>query len=317
MNDQWIRKAELLVVSGDTALDLSEFRIVFNIRNADVESPNNATIRVYNLSNETVRKISKGEFNQVVLNAGYVGGNFGAVFKGSIKQFRIGRESATDTYLDILAADGDIGYNQGIVNATIAKGRPIEEGLKAAVAAMPDLGLADGFITDKQHVTNLNPRGQVLFGMARARLRNYASTLDSTWSIQNGEVVVLKKSGYLPGEAVKINIGTGLIGMPEQTDEGIRLRCLLNSRIRIGGLVQLNNDEINQLMQQNPDAAPIPYNQWSGFQHNTALSVDRDGIYRAYVVEHEGDTRGHHWYTNLICLAVDMSANPDYAVKAP
>lgn len=316
MNNQWIRKAELMIFSGEKGLDLSQFRITFQIRNADVESPNSAVIRVYNMSKETVQKItSKGEYGDVILNAGYEGGNFGAIFKGTIKQFRFGRESATDTYLDILAADGDIGYNQGVVNATLAKGSTIEDSIKAAASAMPGVNPNVSVLqVDKQHLVNINPRGQVAFGMARAFLRNSASSLDATWSIQNGKIVMIDKAGYLPGEAVKINIGTGLVGMPEQTDEGIKLQCLLNSRIRIGGLVQLNNDEIIQLMQQSPDAAPIPFNQWAGIQYNALLS--KDGVYRAYVVEHEGDTRGHNWYTNIICLAVDLSAAADKAVKA-
>jgi hypothetical protein len=89
---------------------------------------------------------------------------------------------------------------------------------------------------------------------------------------------------------------------------------LLNSRIRIGGLVQLNNSEITQLMQQNPDAAPIRFNQWASFQPLAALSPD--GHYRAYVVEHEGDSRGQAWYTNIICLAVDPTAPPDQSVSS-
>lgn len=312
-NDQWIRKVELVLFSGEKGIDLSEFRITFQIRNADVENPNSANIRVYNLSQATIQTI-KGEYSEVILNAGYVNGNFGAIFKGTIKQFRIGKENATDTYLDILAADGDIGYNQGVVNTTLAKGSTIESAVTTAAGAMPGLQVDQtNIVIDKQHTPNI--RGVVMFGMARARLRNFASTLDSTWSIQNGKAVFVPRAGYLPGEAVKINVATGLIGLPQQTDQGIRLQCLLNSRIRIGGLVQLNNDEIIQLMQRDPNAAPIPYDQWAGFQYNAPLS--KDGIYRAYVVEHEGDTRGNPWFTDLICLAVDLSAEPSNAVKAP
>jgi len=132
-----------------------------------------------------------------------------------------------------------------------------------------------------------------------------ASSLDASWSIQKGEVVFLDNTGYREGEAVKLNVNTGLIGMPEQTDGGIRVQCLLNSRLRIGGLVQLNNEEVIQMMQRNPDSAPIAFNQWAGFQFQAALSPD--GAYRAFVVEHEGDTRGHSWYSNLICLAVNQT----------
>lgn len=310
--NQWIRRVNLVVFSGAKGLDLSDFRIRFSVQNADVETPNTAAIRVYNLSHTTVDQI-RGEFQEVTLNAGYEGdgSNYGVIFKGTIKQFRIGRENNKDTYLDILAADGDIGYNQGFVNASVAAGATPNDAISEAVAAMTGEGGYLPDFTDAQHTPNI--RGMVMFGMARAQLRYLASSLDASWSIQEGKVVMIPLTGYKPGEAVEINVATGLIGIPEQTDGGIKLQCLLNSKLRIGGLVKLNNQEITQLMQANPNAAPIPYNQWSGFQFNTPLS--KDGTYRAYVVEHMGDTRGNDWTTSLICLAVDLSAPVTNSVK--
>ena len=317
-NSQWIRRCELLVANQTEALDLSQFRIVFQIRNADTESPNTAIIRVFNLSHDTVYKITNsysnefgGEFTNVILNAGYVSGNYGAVFKGTIKQYRFGRENNTDTYLDIMAADGDLGFNQGVVNMTIKAGVTTGAVAQAVAKTMTDNVDVTALTTDLQHVPNL--RNQVLFGMARSQLRGYVNTLDSTWSIQDGVVVILDKGGYLPGEAVEINVATGLIGVPEQTAEGIALTCLLNSRIRIGGRIKLNNSEVVQLIQSNPNAAPLVFSQWAAIQKNAAMP--NDGVYRAYVVEHEGDTRGNVWYSHLTCLAVDSTAAANKSVK--
>ena len=318
-HNQWIRKVGLFLFAGDTGMDLSEFRIRFSVCGADTESPNNCAIRIYNLSQTTVKRITasgEGEFKQIVLNAGYTAGNYGVIFKGTIKQYRIGRESPTTSYLDILAADGDIGYNQGLINTSLASGATPKQAIQAAVDAMkksdPTIGVDFGSLTvDAQHTPSI--RGQVLFGMARARLRNVVTHLDAGWSFSDGNVVITDNTGYNDGEAVDINVGTGLVGMPEQTEGGIRFVCLLNSRIRIGNIVQLNNAEIIQLMQQNPDAGPIPYNQWSGFQFNAAIS--EDGKYRAFVVEHTGDTRGNDWHTHVTGLAVNQSAPPNNSVE--
>ncbi len=54
---QWIRKTSLLLVKGSQALDLSEMHFTFSTQQQDEESPNNAAIRVYNLSDDTVRTI--------------------------------------------------------------------------------------------------------------------------------------------------------------------------------------------------------------------------------------------------------------------
>ena len=145
--DQWIRKIGLFVVKPgvsqsdpDVAMDLSAFRIRFNTINADVESPNSCTIRVYNLAHDTVKSI-RGEFSSVVLNAGYEGGSYGTIFKGTIKQFKIGRENNIDSYLDIFASDGDIAYNQGIVNASLAAGATPLKTAQTAAAAMPGVDI--------------------------------------------------------------------------------------------------------------------------------------------------------------------------------
>lgn len=329
MNDQFIRKATLLVRTGDNFIDLSEFRIKFETSNSDYESPNTLVIRVYNLAAETiqtirtqiaksgrdflktqaasVQPINPDTYFDVVLNAGYEQGNFGVIFQGTVKQFKIGRENNKDSYLDIYAADADYGYNNGVINTTIAAGTSVEEQTKQMVQNMPGVaydGLPSSVVLDPQHTVNI--RGKTLAGMARTYLRNTMSKLDFSWSIENGTLLAIPVTGYRLGEAVEINVTTGLIDLPEQTDNGIKIKTLLNSSIRIGGLVKLNNNEIPELIQSNPDQF-LKFNSLNadGLQQNAILS--KDGIYRVYTVEHEGDTRGTPWYSNLTCLAVDTT----------
>src|SRR5690348_5163435 len=102
-NLQWIRKIGLVVYSkarwveaqlpdpatgsrlrqvttnANEGLDLSEMRIQFRISQSDTETPNTAIIRVYNLSPETARKV-QGEFQRVVLQAGYENASYGVIF---------------------------------------------------------------------------------------------------------------------------------------------------------------------------------------------------------------------------------------------
>lgn len=301
---QYLRRANLIVSNQDIGIDLSEMHFKFRVSAADVQSPNNAFIRVYNLAEDTVKKVI-GEYDTVTLQAGYENSTYGIIFTGTIKQFKRGRENATDSYLDILAADGDIGYNFGIVNQTISKENNTPQNqLNIAAKAM---GVDIGFLGAEIGGIKPNPRGKVAFGLARNMARNVANTVSSTWSIQDGRINVIPLTGYLPGEAVVLSSLTGVIGIPEQTDEGIKVRCLLNPKIIVGGLVQIDNSSINQIIQQNPNAAPIPFNQRTGIQFLAKTSSD--GFYRVYVVEHEGDTRGQQWYSDLICLTVDASSN--------
>ena len=104
---QWLRACSLIVAdSSDQGLDLSELRIVFDVRKGETETPNSAEIRVYNLSEATMSRMRR-EFTRVILQAGYRS-NYGIIFDGNIRQTLQGRENGTDTYIEIIAADGDL-----------------------------------------------------------------------------------------------------------------------------------------------------------------------------------------------------------------
>lgn len=294
---QYLRVCELFV-SGKSVdgLDLSNLRIKFSIKRSDVMTPNVADIRVYNLNLETAILIRKA-YTHVVLQAGYLG-NKGVIFQGNIKQVIIGRESQTDTFIDIIAGDGDRAYNFAVVNKTLAKGSTQLDQIDAALNPMAPKGVTGGpiYVTP----TTVLPRGKVMYGNSRNYLRDVAQSTDSSWSIQDNKVTFVKLTAYLPGERVVLNSDTGMIGTPQQTDVGVNVKCLINPNIRIAGRIEIDNDSIQKLKIDltKVGSASIP----------APLSVD--GVYKVLAVEHTGDTRGIEWYSSLICFNVDVTANP-------
>lgn len=318
-NELYLRKASLLLLPGPLRgnnpsafqpgdgepLDLSEMRFTFQTKQEDEESPNNASIRVYNLAPELVARI-KGEYGRVVLQAGYEDAYFGVIFDGTVKQWREGREAnKVDTYLDILAADGDLAYNYALVNTALSRESTRKQRLMAAIAPMLPLGATPGKLVVPE-TGGVLPRGRVLFGLARGAVRGQSLNFGATWNISNGQINVVPLAGYMPGKAVVLNSMTGLIGRPEQTQDGVKARSLINPRISAGTLVEINNQSINQISQQKDHAIPgaqLPYDKWAGIQQLATISAD--GLYRVYVAEFNGDTRGSAWYMDLILLAVD------------
>lgn len=301
MAKQYLRKITLVV--GDSAgqgLDLSALRIKFSTKKGDLQTPNTADIRVFNLSDDTSQRIQR-EFSSVVLQAGY-DGHFGVIFRGNIKQIRRGRESGTDTYLDMFAADGDRAYNFAVVNKSLAAGAGHAERVAACADAMSGHGVTTGHMADMPHTAL--PRGQAMYGMARDYMRDAAQSTDTSWSIQDGQLTMLPVNGYLPGEAVVLNAKTGLIGTPEQTQDGIRVKCLLNPRLRIGSRVQIDNASVQR--------AKIGMSYTA---INTTPRVADDGFYRILTAEHSGDTHGQDWYTSLICLSLDDTLPPSMLGK--
>ena len=300
---QYIRRCNLVVsgASGD-GLDLSNLRIQFKIKKSDAQTPNTAEIRVYNLAPDTAKQIRK-EFKRVVLQAGYES-NYGVIFDGNIKQVRMGRENGTDTYIDIAAGDGDDAYNYAVVNTTLAAGAKQSDQINAAAGSMVSRGVKQGFIADTGSASL--PRGKVMYGNARDYLRQSAEASGTTWSVQDGKLQLVSLTSVLPNQAVVLNSKTGLVGTPEQTNDGIKARCLLNPMLKIGGKVKINEKDVAQakLADTSKDA-----------QANKPADIAADGFYRLLVVEHSGDTRGNDWYSDLICLDIDATQPPDKQVK--
>ncbi|KAF1003693.1 MAG: hypothetical protein GAK36_00201 [Pseudomonas sp.] len=295
---QYLRQISLKIGNDQQALDLSDLRIRFSVRRGDLKTPNSADIRVYNVSDKTAQLAQK-EFERVVLQAGYAG-NYGVIFDGTIKQVRRGRESQTDTYLDITAADGDSAYNFAVVNTSLAAGSTPDDHLKAALQSMASRGITAGESATLS--ANKLPRGKVMFGMTRDYLDVLGKNQDVSWSFQDGQLTLIPNTAYLPGEAVVINSATGMVGLPEQTQNGITVKMLLNPGVRIGRRLQINNASIQQMR----------YGLAIGDQPSNAMAqvsvhLDADGFYRSIVVNHSGDSRGNEWYTDVICLAIDAT----------
>lgn len=299
--EQWIRKATLVLVQGTQGLDLSQMHFRFRVVQQDVQSPNNAEIRVYNLAPSTIQQI-RHDFTEVVLQAGYEA-CYGVIFRGTIKQFRVGRENATDSYLDLLCADGDIFHNFSVMSGTLAAG-------STAATRLAEIQRQSGIninVAGDGTTGGILPRGRVLFGMSRDFLDSIARTQRYTWSIQNGAVQMIPLEGYLPGQAVVLTARTGLIGTPESTQEGITAQCLLNPKLVPGGLLSIDNASINQTL-QTVGSNNVPFNQRTPPFQRFADTAD-DGLYRVFVVDHQGDTRGQQWYSTTTALTLNRATN--------
>lgn len=298
---QYLRKASLVIGDSDDALDLSGLRFRFQVKRGDLQTPNTADIRIYNLALNTSQKIEK-EFTRVVLHAGY-DGSFGLIFDGTIKQVRRGKETPTDTYLDITAADGDSAYNYSVSALSLAAGQTAPRNqIEQIIKDMGRHGVSTGYIPETLP-NNPLPRGKVIYGMSRDALRQVAGTTDTTWSIQDGKVDVVPLTSFKPSSEIPvINYQTGMIGLPEQTANGLRVRVLLNPLMKIGQVFQIDNTSV-QRMRYSMNVSAFVQNENASMEGK----LNDDGYYYIMVAEHNGDTWGNNWYTDMTCLAIDAT----------
>jgi hypothetical protein len=304
----------LAVVNSANVLDLSALRFKFTVTGTDLQSPNTATIRVYNAAPETVNSIANGEFASVVLEAGYAtGANYGVIFQGEIRRVYIGRERNVDSYIEVLAADGDYAYNFGLVNQTVGSAAGGGSSPDGAYAALKN-HFNKWQLTENQNngvalaTGGVLAKGAVQFGLFRTQMRELTSTVNARWSIQNGSVTIIKDTNYLAGTTITLNSASGLVGTPEVTDNGINMRMLLNAKLRIGAEVILDQSLINK--QINTQLGGTLTN--SGQPYLPAVTAPGQGSYRVLVMNHTGDTRGTPWYTDITCLYLNAGMAQQY-----
>jgi hypothetical protein len=307
---QWIRKAQLLIAKKATdvsqtttpALDLSELHFTFHVATSDLETPNNMVATVYNLDPAMIQTIVQ-EYDQVSLSAGYENANFGIIFTGTIRWFRSGRDRITDNFLEITAGDNDKGYNFGFINTTLAPDvqtatwqSVYDESVKA-FGVQPDEEsrsiLAQGGI--------VFPRGRVLFAPARVVMHELAESLKARWFVLNGVLIVIQDQSVRKGAATILGPDTGLVGQPQQTDQGIVARCLLNPSLAIGSKVVIRKELIVQ--------TSIIKNFLSYTDPVFIARVSPSDTYRILQIDYTGDTRGQDWYCDIICAAMDPVDN--------
>ena len=217
MAEQWLRKCTLTLQDSNQVIDLSNMRIVFRV--ASIASPTPATLsaRIYNLSPGTAnalknmpvvpqRFVAAGEpvdsaAAAVTLAAGYEG-NFGVIFQGQLLQAIDGRDSAVDSYLEVVAADGEYAHSWGVINTSISSGwtdndaaKAIADVYKAAGVTTQQLGLPAAVAA---------PRGKVMVGMVREHVHTFSRGRRGFAYVRNNELRwMLPQTAYNPGDIVR------------------------------------------------------------------------------------------------------------------
>lgn len=300
---QWKRRAEVIIGKGGNGLSVTDLRIVFEVTKTLKESPNTANIKIYNLNPGNEQKI-KNEFTDVILNCGYEDG-MRMVFRGNIKHVYRYRDG-NDYITEIEAADGDRDFTTSVINETLAAGTTNKQIISRAVASFKG-GTTEGYTGDVNEKPRL--RGKVISGMSRDVLSDIARDSGANWSIQDGQLTIVKSGGLLPGTAVLINANTGMLGAPEVDDKGITVKCLLNPIITVNGAIKIDNNSIkakhekdSKKKKKKSDTEDDQEEVDSGDGEPVRLSPD--GIYKCVKITHAGDTRGSDWTTESLCVAL-------------
>jgi hypothetical protein len=296
---QWKRRAQVVIGKKGSGLLVENLRIQFEVSKTVESAPNVAVIKIFNLNPANEAKI-KNEFDEVILNAGYEGA-MRLVFRGNIKHVYRYREKA-DYITEIEAGDGDKDYRSAVMNETLAAGTTNAQLVDRAVGSFKGTGGTTKGAVQINDRARL--RGKVISGNTRDVLHDVARESGANWSIQDGQLVIVKTNAVLPDEAIVITAETGMLGAPEINDKGIAVKCLMNPQLRVNGAIKLDNNGI-KAKRVKAQTLGTRYEKEAS-DPKEPVRLDPDGIYKVLKLTHKGDTRGQDWLSEIECIGLDQ-----------
>lgn len=241
---------------------------------------------------------------EVVLSAGYLNGNYGVIWDGYVLQPLFEIENQTDFKITLhcvvgLNEDARNVLNGGIGTAfaTNVTQQNVVESM-AANAYYPISTTANSFPDSLSQVKL--PRGKVVFGRPGKYLSEIARQANVNWWLGSLGILNMKSftNNLSPSPIIQYTPQTGLIGTPQQTQNGATFRLLMDPRVAVKNppiQVNINNAVTRQLLKQVGDLPTL---------------LSQDGTYVVVGVRYRGDSRGNEWYADVTgqLTAIDRTA---------
>lgn len=232
-----MQKAEIIVAGKKFVKD--DFEIAFLVNFDDDPEPNISHVMIYNLSDSTIALLKKGE--NIILNAGYEG-DIGTILLGTIEKPETSWEGI-DKVTKLTVGEGSDKWLKAYVNKSYAPGI-------TSKAILTDLaGMFGMELGELNLVNNITyTRGRSVSGMLQSVIRQIVAETNSKFHISQGKILIRPweagtETGFL------LNADTGLIESPQYFEEenrsGYRVRMLLNHRITVDSILQIESKTAN------------------------------------------------------------------------
>lgn len=229
------RKAEVIVE--DWKVTYPELYLEAEINFNDSSESNMGTIKLYNLSDKSIKKLKKDKLIQ--LNAGYEG-DIGSLLPGIIID-EVTNYNGTDKITELIIGDGTERWLNATINKTWKTGITSDRIVKTCADMLP-FNFA-GYETE----TISYPKGKTHSGTIKSLLEEIARDLGAKLHVSRGFIYFRppEKGSF---EIVNLNKDTGLIGTPtiSQSEKGVsyEVDSLLNYRLWTDNLINIESKTI-------------------------------------------------------------------------
>lgn len=305
MSENWLRYFRLTVArdqSNTQALDFSNYRVTFEISQATVAQPCTARIRIYNVAASTLAQI-KGLGQRVIVEGGYQS-HHGKIFEGNLVWKMTGRESQTETFVELTATSQWKAHKYAVVNVSLPAGTGTKEQLDEVVKSFKEHGATSAKLPEL--TGSQLPRGQAIFSLARDLMDEVSETTGMQWGYTDTGIVAVPNNGRLKDRAIVINAQTGMELRPTITIGGIQVKCRMNPELEIGRTVELDNSTIQRGEFQTGLGQSQDFGNWTA----TDQMISANGLYKVLSRVHTGDSHGQDWSTTIKCEGVNASVTP-------
>lgn len=300
------RKYELIVgESGGNGVLIKDLRIAFSIEKTASSTPNQSTIRIWNMRPETRRAVSKVN-NAVILKAGYdqdVGPQ--TIFIGIVTRSTTVREGP-DWITELQMADGMLAYRDAKASLNFPAG---------SLATAVVVGIAEKFELPMKPmpsgvVNKTYPHGFSFVGRIRDAMNKACDYAGLEWSIVDQEIQVIKKGGVIKQKAIYLTPDTGMVGSPQPEQktmsekkaakEGVdvdnagvtvKKETVSKKKKKVHRTLSVEGYTVNSLLQ--PSIIP------GGYVKVKSAAIN-DEFFRVESVKHAGDSDGGEWNTSMV-----------------
>lgn len=278
------------IIIEQNSLEQNALRITFDVDYPGMQGWYYSEINIYNFNVSSLMQVID-DGAAVILEAGYINGNYGEIFSGYIFQSLFERENITDYKLTLRCVDGQRLFSEEFTAFSLDRGRNNQVAHFNAIHAYAQQPITIGNVPSQLRTTNMD-RGVTVFtspanGLADL-LRNYSidKVSDGCFFTKKGVTKYFDMNDPVREPAIEITPANGgLIGTPIQTKYGCNFTCLLNAQIELDVprvQVKLDMSQIRAM---------------KAAQGLLLAPLDYDNTYQVIGVRHVGDTRGNEWYT--------------------
>ena len=229
------------------ALVVENLRITWSVKKDGTSKPNAATISINNLAETSRAEVGRLP-KRMALEVGY-NGRLRQLWVGDLTHATHDKDGVTWT-TTLVGADGSRAFKHAIVNRSLVAGTTVLQAVREAATA---LGLqVPAAVTTRTDLAKQFVNGVALFGRAAAEMTKLLEPLGLSWSIQDGELVILDPVAVRPGDALVLDQPAGLIGSPSlgAPDKPggrpkLSARCLVYPEIQPGRLLAVRSLTVN------------------------------------------------------------------------